>query len=970
ASDIGTGTILDVAASTALNADTSVAGGNILIDSITDLLVGLVNAGTGDVTITAIQGAIDDASDDTTVDIIADVLTLTARDEIGVDPTSGFTNTAIETTVASLDASSTTAGDIVITETDGITLTDVDTANGAITINTGNATIVTDVAASGSGDEDDVAITATSGDITIDVVSAAGSGDVTIEATAGSINETDAGDADVDITADALTLTARDEIGGAGELDIETTVASLDASSTTAGDIVITETDGLTLTDVDTVASDITITSNTGNITLADIDEVVSAGSGGSVVLSALTGSITVAADSAYTEIKTSGSVTLTGAAIGGTNPLDIEDATSLTINDLDGSTNDIQIREQSASTIASTTIIVPTATSGDIDITYFNTDSVNIDNGHVLNVVDLDQGVSSFSYTADTGDITIGAVNTGTNAASITATAGSINDDADDTIVDIAGGVVTLTARDEIGGSPVAGKTTDVSGAIETAVASLDASSTNDGDIVITETDGIILTDVDTADGAITISAGGKITATDVAAGDAGDDERHDVTLTATTDGMVLTSVVADDDIICTAKAGDMEVQNSLGAADRGGVSLISDNGWIYTTGDPLNPTVDVPVLDVPITGYSDDIVPTGVDLPFGSGQKAAIVVSSNEELKLGPDAVMTAKGNYYTSDDRESVNFKYEGPDSGVPIDVAIYLRSVSSNVDVDSSKIDIDITSVGIGTLVVDAYDTVTFGNNFETYLQSVDSTIKRIEVCSRISETSEWAESGADPNGNPRSDHGFNLPYADNPDNVIGLWTNFGLEPGSAYVLRGEDGGVIDFAWVLRKTESVPLVLPMPLEPEDQGQVKIERRDAEVLGLPDKPELARAYPPSLNTDLNLDKAAQILYALVPILRDSDRIATLNRIVVELWQDAEQPIAPEQEAVIAQRIGASTAGPWVAALTEYADVLRTMVGRSETDSVLFVMRTYVIPLAEQGLIQDQTVAFVEMQIEGLGG
>jgi len=312
----------------------------------------------------------------------------------------------------------------------------------------------------------------------------------------------------------------------------------------------------------------------------------------------------------------------------------------------------------------------------------------------------------------------------------------------------------------------------------------------------------------------------------------------------------------------------------------------------------------------------------------------------------------------------------FKSIGADSGDPIDVAIYLRSVNSNVDVDSSKIDI-ITLGEIGTLVVDAYDTVTFGDNFnEGYLQTNDNTIRRIEVCSRISQTKQWAISGADPDGNPRSGHGFNLPYADNPDSVIGLWTNFGEHPDSKYVLRGEDGGVLDFAWILSLTESVPLVVPMPLAPEDQGQVQIERRDAEVLGLGDKPELARAYPPSLNTDLNLDKAAQRLYALVPILRDNDRIATLDRIVVETWQDADQPIAPEQEAVIAQRIGESTAGPWIAALTEYVNVMSTMVGRPQTESVIWVMQTYVIPQAEQGLIQDQTVAFVEMQIEGLGG
>ncbi len=47
-----------------------------------------------------------------------------------------------------------------------------------------------------------------------------------------------------------------------------------------------------------------------------------------------------------------------------------------------------------------------------------------------------------------------------------------------------------------------------------------------------------------------------------------------------------------------------------------------------------------------------------------------------------------------------------------------------------------------------------------------------------------------------------------------------------------------------------------------------------------------------------------------------------------------------------------------------------MSTMVGRPETETVMWVMTTYVIPQAEQGLIQDQTVAFIEMQIEGLGG
>jgi len=263
--------------------------------------------------------------------------------------------------------------------------------------------------------------------------------------------------------------------------------------------------------------------------------------------------------------------------------------------------------------------------------------------------------------------------------------------------------------------------------------------------------------------------------------------------------------------------------------------------------------------------------------------------------------------------------------------------------------------NIAGIGVGTLVVDAYDTVTFTPAFENSLKvSGLSNVKRIEVVSRYSETIEMAQEGGV----------FRLPHADNPDNLAD--GEFVLS-GGVYALRGTpDGNLFSLAQILNLTQPVPLVLPMPLEPEDQGQVQIERRDAEVLGLGDKPELARAYPPSLNTDLNLDKAAQILFVLMPILRDSSRIATLDRIVVEIWQDVDQPMAPEQEAMIAQRMSGTPAEEWVAALTEYVDVMSTMVGRPKTESVLWVMQTYVIPQAQEGLLQDQTVAFLEAQID----
>ncbi len=434
--------------------------------------------------------------------------------------------------------------------------------------------------------------------------------------------------------------------------------------------------------------------------------------------------------------------------------------------------------------------------------------------------------------------------------------------------------------------------------------------------------------------------SYNGSFTAVDTANGGKDDnaaDQWNSITATAE-NNIVLQGSDAVEDI----KIGGPLSSNS------GGVSIISDNGKIYSSGDTLN---------VAITGYSDDTGTnnTGVDLPAGTGKAAIVILSELKDLNLGSNATLTANGSYDDSvvDDRLGVSFLPPPPstdEAGERIDVAIYLGSFNhilpggagGNVTVDST-----VSMAANGTMVIDAYDTVNaFGSNFTGSIPWSNIT-NSLEVVSRKSPTLDYA---AEYN---------TLPHADEArSDTAPSW--FG---GKQYVLRGKDAVLAE---VLARIEPVPLVLPKPLEPEDQGQVQIERRETELLGLGDKPELARAYPPSLNTDLNLDKAAQKLYVLMLILRDSSRIASLDRIVVEIWQDADQPIAPEQEAMIAQRMSGTPAEEWVAALTEYVDVMSTMVGRPKTASVLWVMQTYVIPQAEDGLLQDQTVAFLEAQID----
>ena len=116
---------------------------------------------------------------------------------------------------------------------------------------------------------------------------------------------------------------------------------------------------------------------------------------------------------------------------------------------------------------------------------------------------------IDAVSITANAGDITVGAITATAGTLGVTATAGSINDAADDNTADFtAGGLITLTAQDEIGvlGS---GSDTDLEFA---ASSSVNVSTTGTGAIDLDGLGALTLTDVDTNDGTITVDAGGAI--------------------------------------------------------------------------------------------------------------------------------------------------------------------------------------------------------------------------------------------------------------------------------------------------------------------------------------------------------------------------------------------------------------------------------------------------------------------------
>ncbi len=134
------------------------------------------------------------------------------------------------TTVNTLTAATSGVGDITITETDSIILSNVTTANGSISV------------------------TAGAGDITVGRIVAGGSGSVTLMA-AGSVEEYGS-DPDMDITAYALDIDAGWGIGTEGAIE---TAASLIAADTTDGviDLDNTLTSPVSVTSLTTGAGDI-----------------------------------------------------------------------------------------------------------------------------------------------------------------------------------------------------------------------------------------------------------------------------------------------------------------------------------------------------------------------------------------------------------------------------------------------------------------------------------------------------------------------------------------------------------------------------------------------------------------------------------------------------------------------------------------------------------------------------------------
>ena len=391
----------------------------------------------------------------------------------------------------------------------------------------------------------------------------------------------------------------------------------------------------------------------------------------------------------------------------------------------------------------------------------------------------------------------------------------------------------------------------------------------------------------------------------------------------------------------------GDIKIGGDL-TSTSGGVSIISDNGAVFTTID-----------NVTITGNSTS--GTGVDLPFGSG-KAAIMIITKEDLTLGSNVHLKANGQYDSqqNDDRLDVGFDPSLSGGGDPIDVAIYLGSHRTDAvgePIGHVAVGSMVEIANDGTMVVDAGEKVTFGGKFN---ESVFNQTHRLEVVSRRSTTLNEVVTYK------------RLPYADEPESIRNWFTSPGSFTG-AYALRGKEF----FAEILALINPVPLVAPRPLELEVRNEVEGQDTDAlekllNELGIGVQPYVTDAYAASLSTDLRLYSAAEKLQQLIPILEDAGgtRIAGLRTAVAQFFPSLDV-LSEENMDSFAQELtrheGDGTdydlAGQCIFALTEYVNILGKDIGWPVEKSVGFVMGRYVPRLTEGDEIR---IAVIQMQLQ----
>ena len=398
--------------------------------------------------------------------------------------------------------------------------------------------------------------------------------------------------------------------------------------------------------------------------------------------------------------------------------------------------------------TVASTTLSSSTAGNIDVDetdkitLTKLSTTngSITVDAGGEITATNITSGSNSaIKLSTTTGDITaIKTITAGTGSVDLIS-AGAIVDDGVDASL-ITGGVLSADATGAI--------------TIDTTVTSATLTSSLAGNIDVDETDGIILTKLKTANGTITVDAGGEMTATDVQTG-----TNNNVISLTTTAGDIngVGTISALNGVTGTATGtGNVDIVYANSVIDDGlATTMISANNLNVTPGttDPVADSkveIDTSVTSASIKALSTDIDETDsiildeidvstLDLVAGvsvtdsdadTDTTSSVTVSGVTKINAGDDVILNDDENVFGEIDITAVdkaiireNDKVSGivvakslqvqGTKGITLKVGTAVSSIAALSDSSTSTLEAtDIPAVLVsntGGLAVDDYST---------------------------------------------------------------------------------------------------------------------------------------------------------------------------------------------------------------------------------------------------------------------
>ncbi|MCG8699388.1 MAG: hypothetical protein MI922_15135, partial [Bacteroidales bacterium] len=454
---------------------------------------------------------------------------------------------------------------------------------GSIEITTGSNLTATQIQSLTDSDTNDITIIS-GGSITADLIDAGTLGDVSLTAS---------GDIYATIIADELSIQA------AGSTILSTTVSSADVETTQPGTIQITETDDIVLNtiqaangSIDIIAADDVTATQIQSLTDLDVNDIaLTTTHGGSI-------------DTSVINAGSQGDVTLISAG---------------SIEVIELTANMLAATSQSTMSLNTTVDSITAQVFGSGDLTINEADTL------LINAISTTEGAIS---------ITTGSDLTATQIQSLT------DSDANDMFVTSGGSItansvnaglfgdVSLTASDLINAAVIADNLVSQSFAstnLTTTVTSLDATITGPGDLIVNESDDIILTNLDMANGSVSITAAGSILD--------GNIEAAGNTVTLTSGGNINASQITAATLNAQT-SGDITLTTTVDELD---ITAGIDSNVNWTSTGIASVSADINVSELVATIDGDAVLDTTVEiLEIDAGSTGNVTLTSSGVSQL----------------------------------------------------------------------------------------------------------------------------------------------------------------------------------------------------------------------------------------------------------------------------------------------------------------------------------------------